>query len=273
MEQIKTATWEANREALLKTFERLVKPGSFFEKMPYCIWRELSRSGNPKMTITRCRQTDLEAPYDLLSFIVDGEHTFTPSDNSFGLFLDAYWQHPSLTYTEGKTDMQEKTLNEIVNSAVAKSCNVSSGGDYYTTSTYTIAGNPNWSNVSTANPSNIINGGWVTGTDYAYVTNSTIVTKDDVKKMIEEHEKEKKEKTTMNTSKMFNFDFGPVSGSQFRMSPYGLAVCTQTNGWVAYNTETKELMNVDILNFDISKMIYKKATSFSTAASPCSYGL
>ena len=67
----------------------------------------------------------------------------------------------------------------------------------------------------------------------------------------------------MNTSKMFNFDFGPVSGSQFRMSPYGLAVCTQTNGWVAYNTETKELMNVDILNFDISKMIYKMPVALS----------
>ena len=263
MEQIKTATWEANREALLKTFERLVKPGSFFEKMPYCIWRELSRSGNPKMTITRCRQTDLEAPYDLLSFIVDGKHTFTPSDNSFGLFLDGYWQTPSLTYTEGKTDMNE-TLNNIINNATAKSCNVASDGDYYTTSTYTIAGNPNWSNVSTGTAAgNIGNSGWVTSTGYYPISAAQIITKDDVKKIIEEHEKEKKEKTTMNTSKMFNFDFGPVSGSQFRMSPYGLAVCTQTNGWVAYNTETKELMNVDILNFDISKMIYKMPVALS----------
>lgn len=264
MGQIKTTTWEANRGALLKTFERSVKPGGFFEKMPYPIWRELSKSENPKMIIARRRQTDLEAPYDLLSFVVDGTYTFIANDNSFGLFLDFYWQDPSLTYTEGKTDMQEKTLNEIVNSAVAKSCNVSSGGDYYTTSTYTIAGNPNWNNVSTGTGAgNISNSGWVTSTDYYPISAATIITKDDVKKLIEEHEKEKKEKTTMNTSKMFNFDFGPVSGSQFRMSPYGLAVCTQTNGWVAYNTETKELMNVDILNFDISKMIYKMPVALS----------
>ena len=61
----------------------------------------------------------------------------------------------------------------------------------------------------------------------------------------------------MDTSKMFNFDFGPVSGSQFRMSPYGLAVRTAANGWVAFNTQSNELMDVEVLNFDVSKMIYK----------------
>lgn len=265
MGQIKTTTWEANREALLKTFERSVKPSGFFEKMPYPIWRELSKSENPKMTIARRCQTDLKPPYELLSFSVDGKYAFAANDNSFGMFLDLYWQTPSLTYTEGKTDMYEKTLNEIVNSAVAKSCNASSDGDTYTTTTYTYTNDhPNWSTVSTGtDASNISNSGWVTSTGYYPISAAQIITKDDVKKIIEEHEKEKKEKTTMNTSKMFNFDFGPVSGSQFRMSPYGLAVCTQTNGWVAYNTETKELMNVDILNFDISKMIYKMPVALS----------
>ena len=61
----------------------------------------------------------------------------------------------------------------------------------------------------------------------------------------------------MDTSNLFNFDFGPASSNQFRMSPYGLAVRTQANGWVAYNAKTGDLMDVDILNFDISKMIYK----------------
>lgn len=56
---------------------------------------------------------------------------------------------------------------------------------------------------------------------------------------------------------MFNFDFGPASGYIFRMSPYGLAVRTEKNGWVAYNTQTNELMDVNVLNFDMDGMIYK----------------
>ena len=63
-----------------------------------------------------------------------------------------------------------------------------------------------------------------------------------------------KENEKMN---MFNFDFGPVSGNQFRMSPYGLAVRTEKNGWIAYDVNKKELMDVDVLNFDISKLVYK----------------
>ena len=256
VQELTTTIWIADRKKILDRFEKNVKAG-YFEKMPYPIWRDLSKSDDQKMTIGRHVETDIDSPYCTVTFTAN-PHIFT-SGSSFGAFLAAVWQDPSLTYTEGK-DMNE-TLNTILSNATAKSCNVSSDSDYYTTSSYTVTGNPNWSNISTTGPSNIINGGWVTGTDYAYAYNP--VTKDEVKKIIEEHEKEKKEKTTMNTSKMFNFDFGPVSGSQFRMSPYGLAVCTQTNGWVAYNAETKELMNVDILNFDISKMIYKMPVALS----------
>ena len=67
----------------------------------------------------------------------------------------------------------------------------------------------------------------------------------------------KKENKNMNTDKFFNFDFGPVSGSKFRLSPYGIAVATANNGWVAYNDKTQEFFNVEILNFDASKLIYK----------------
>lgn len=65
-------------------------------------------------------------------------------------------------------------------------------------------------------------------------------------------------KETNNMKKdFFNFDFGPVSNAKFRLSPYGIAVYTSTNDWVAYNNKTGEVFNVDILNFDASKLIYK----------------
>ena len=45
------------------------------------------------------------------------------------------------------------------------------------------------------------------------------------------------------------------------MSPYGIAIQTQCNGWIAFNPNTEELFNVDVINFDISKLIYKMPVS------------
>ena len=101
-----------------------------------------------------------------------------------------------------------------------------------------------------------------TASNSNFYLNNTYITEDLYKPI-----NNKKEKNKMNTSNLFNFDFGPASNNQFRMSPYGLAVCTQNNGWVAYNAKTGDLMDVDILNFDISKMIYKMPVAL-TAIKP-----
>lgn len=74
------------------------------------------------------------------------------------------------------------------------------------------------------------------------------------------------EKDNMNTNDLIKFDFGPVSDKQFRMSPYGIAVATNANGWVSYNSKTGEIFNVDIVNFDISKLIYKMPVALSAIA-------
>ena len=75
-----------------------------------------------------------------------------------------------------------------------------------------------------------------------------------------------KEKKSMKTNDMFNFEFGPVSDRQFRLSPYGIAVSTVDNGWVSYNAKTGEIFNVDIINFDVSKLIYKMPVAFNAIA-------
>lgn len=76
-----------------------------------------------------------------------------------------------------------------------------------------------------------------------------------VNKMIVDSMKEKeKEKKNM---KSFNFDFGPCTGDQVRLSMYGLAVKNQAGVYVSYNPKTKEIVDVDILNFDGAKYMYK----------------
>ena len=73
-----------------------------------------------------------------------------------------------------------------------------------------------------------------------------------LKNFVDEHKKEKENKT-MN----FNFDFGPVDTS-VRMSLYGMAIKNATGNYVAYDPKSKQIVDVDILNFEgANKFMYK----------------
>jgi hypothetical protein len=62
-----------------------------------------------------------------------------------------------------------------------------------------------------------------------------------------------KENKTMN----FNFDFGPVDSS-VRMSLYGMAIKNASGSYVAYDSKSKQIVDVDILNFEgANKFMYK----------------
>ena len=54
-----------------------------------------------------------------------------------------------------------------------------------------------------------------------------------------------------------NIDFGPVDGDKVRMSAYGMAIKNATGTWVAYDAKNKNIMDVEIFNFDGSKFMYK----------------
>lgn len=94
--------------------------------------------------------------------------------------------------------------------------------------------------------------------NFYYDTTSYINTADDIIKG--------KENKKMDTNKMFNFEFGPVSSECYRLSPYGIAINTSKNGWVSYNAKTQEVFNVDVINFDASKVIYKMPVALNAIA-------
>ena len=76
----------------------------------------------------------------------------------------------------------------------------------------------------------------------------------------------KKEEKGNDIMKGFNFDFGPVTGDVVRISAYGLAVKNQAGEWVSYNSTTNEIFNVDLLNFDASKFVYKMPVAIKDVA-------
>ena len=64
--------------------------------------------------------------------------------------------------------------------------------------------------------------------------------------------RKEKEKTDM---KGFNFDFGPCSNDNIRMSIYGLAVQNNAGIWVSYNNG--QIVDVDVFNFDGRQYMFK----------------
>jgi hypothetical protein len=75
-------------------------------------------------------------------------------------------------------------------------------------------------------------------------------------------DKNNKENNTMN----FNFDFGPVNPSLVRMSMYGLAVKNKSGTWVSYNSNGDEIVDVDVLNFDGAKFLYRMPVAIKDIA-------
>ena len=74
------------------------------------------------------------------------------------------------------------------------------------------------------------------------------------------------EKEKDDMMKGFNFDFGPCTGDNVRMSMYGLAVKNGNGEWVSYNASTKQIVNVDILNFDGGKYMFKMPVAIKDIA-------
>ena len=77
----------------------------------------------------------------------------------------------------------------------------------------------------------------------------------DIEKAIDKL-KPKPEKEDKNM-KNFNFDFGPCTNDQCHVSMYGIAVKNAAGVYVSYNPNTKEIVDVDILNFEGAKYMYK----------------
>lgn len=75
--------------------------------------------------------------------------------------------------------------------------------------------------------------------------------------------KERKENKKM---KGFNFDFGPCTSDNIKMSVYGLAVKNMNGEWVSYNPSTKQIINVDLLNFDGRKFMFKMPVAIKDIA-------
>lgn len=93
-----------------------------------------------------------------------------------------------------------------------------------------------------------------------YIDDNTRLS-DYIKNFVEELNNNNKE-----NNEMMKFDFGPVDSS-VHMSLYGMAIKNAAGAYVAYDKATKQIMDVDILNFEgANKFIYKMPATLAQIA-------
>lgn len=78
-------------------------------------------------------------------------------------------------------------------------------------------------------------------------------------------DKRKDNEKTMNTNKMFNFDFGVVD-SNIRMSPYGMAIRNADGRYVSYDVKSGSVIDVEPFNFEGNRFMMKMPVAVKDVA-------
>ena len=84
--------------------------------------------------------------------------------------------------------------------------------------------------------------------------------------LVEKENKKKVKNKENNIMKNFNFDFGPCTNDNVRMSMYGLAVKNAAGTYVSLNPSTREVIDVDIFNFEGGKYLFKMPVAIKDIA-------
>ena len=199
-----------------------------YDKLPYIMWAELKHKFKGK-----CVYIDFDNYNgEVIISTSDGqEMLFNDKDKSFGSFLfDEYAWKIESDYGEWKKDSISATVDMVNGERI-------------------LSPNGTWKTLVSAD--NNASYCAVDGTCYN-MNNDFAALKADVDKL-----KNDKKREEENIMKGFNFDFGPCTNDNVKMSMYGLAVQNNAGVWVSYNAKSGELIDVDILNFDGRKFMFK----------------
>ena len=237
---------------VMDDFSADFKNKKYSEKIEYELWRKIRNIRTPIISYNNTVVNIFEG-YNHTPENWEKVASFKIYDWGFGRFLyDNYFNE------EVKNNMSSISVtNKNASNITATATN--------TTADTTLNGYFNSSAVDSIKVDNYGNVRWSdrTGDDGIYATTS-IVNSCDIcyhknkcdncyyAKKANENKNDEGEKTKM---KGFNFDFGPCTNDQVRMSMYGLAIKNASGEWVSYNDG--QVVNVDVLNFDGAKYMFK----------------
>ena len=243
---------------LLDEFTKAVEAKKY-KRIPYTDWKKLKSAGKCRasfVTDTTTGQTTIA-----VNRTADGKTVleFDIADKSFGEFLlTKMFEIGEITIMPPKNN---NTLNQIYDYAGNVIGYDSSWNSASTSSTATSTG----ATIQVHDFNRVYDKTSLSLTD-TFVTKSeldaALAKKADLLPT-QELTNIKKENAKM---KGFNFDFGPCNNNAVKMSLYGLAVKNSTGTWVSYDPKSENIIDVDILNFDGAKYLYKIPTAIKDIA-------
>ena len=237
---------------VMDNFSADFKNKKYSEKIEYEIWRKIRNIKTPIVSYNNTIISIYEG-YNHTPENWEKVASFKIHDWGFGRFLyDNYFNEEAINNMSNisVTNKSASTTATVTNTTADTTFNGyfnSSGIDNIKLDSY---GNVHWSDR--------------TGDDGTYAAVNSVVNSCDIcyhknkcdncyyAKKANENKNDEGEKTKM---KGFNFDFGPCTNDQVRMSMYGLAIKNASGEWVSYNDG--QVVNVDVLNFDGAKYMFK----------------
>ena len=260
-------------EVLLMLFADDVA-GKVYNKMPYDKWKDyLKRLDSKHFPFV---EIEFGAKEVLTTFLHETDTSqnvmnfFHKDDKSFGAFLFREYAHllkddtmtnstavSALASTASSAISTAKTSVDGLTGTVSNSwsnINANKIADYSTSIADAISYSYDGTSAIKDYDQYVVKSDWSNHPSHNLTIDSNGNLMYDGKRILCADENNEKENNKM---KNFNFDFGPCNPETIRMSMYGLAIKNSTGTWVSYNPATKQIIDVDVLNFDGAKFLYK----------------
>ena len=244
---------------VMDDFSADFKNKKYSEKIEYELWRKIRNVKTPIISYNNTVVNIFEG-YNHIPEDWEKVASFKINDWGFGRFLyDNYFNEEVKNNMSSISETNKSVSNISATTATNTTADTTLNG-YFNSGIKISSDSVN--NIKVDNYGNVH---WSdrTGDDGTYATTSLVNSCDICyhknkcdncyyAKKANENKNDEGEKTKM---KGFNFDFGPCTNDQVRMSMYGLAIKNASGEWVSYNDG--QVVNVDVLNFDGAKYMFK----------------
>ena len=243
---------------VMDDFSADFKNKKYSEKIEYELWRKIRNIRTPIISYNNTVVNIFEG-CNHIPENWDKVASFKIYDWGFGRFLYDNYFNEEVKNNMSSISATNKSVSNITATVTNTTADTTLNG--YINSGITISSDP----VNNIKVDNYGNAYWNDGTALnTYATTTSQANSCDIcyhknkcdscyyAKKANENKNDEGEKTKM---KGFNFDFGPCTNDQVRMSMYGLAIKNANSEWVSYNDG--QVVNVDVLNFDGAKYMFK----------------
>ena len=238
---------------VMDDFSADFKNNKYSEKIEYELWRKIRNVKTPIISYNNTVVNIFEG-YNHIPENWEKVASFKIYDWGFGRFLYDNYFNEEVQSNMSSISATNKSASNIATTATNTTVDTTLNGYINTGIAVDSIKVDNYGNVRWSDR---------TGDDGTYATTSLVNSCDICyhknkcdncyyAKKANENKNDEGEKTKM---KGFNFDFGPCTNDQVRMSMYGLAIKNASGEWVSYNDG--QVVNVDVLNFDGAKYMFK----------------